>query len=384
MNEKDIAEIFNEIEMQIILSMMSSLSKHREEDFTQWQFLQLQELNIFIQDYKKKYPKIFKDVNKKIKEILKDEYKLGLKDSEKNILKNMLKTKDKPKKVLKTLKNVKGETINDKIETVLLSDKTFLNVDKKAVDKLINDSLKGIINGESAITKKLDDEYKKIIFKTQLNMQTGSMTLNQAIDTASREFLSNGLNCVEYKNGNKVNIQSYVEMSVRTSRKKAYLEGEGQARNDLGHYIVKVSQYGACSPTCLPWQGLVYIDDVYSNGKPQDMYPLLSTAISNGLFHPNCRHTLSNFYPEINHINLMDNTPQILQNYEDEQKQRYIERNIRKYKRLKAGSLTEEDKKKYKRKEDEWKTKLKNLQKTSNIRIDEWRLSNQEIKMIGG
>lgn len=384
MNEKDIAEIFGELELQIIASMMSSLAKHRDEDFTQWQFLQLKELNDFNKMYKKKYPEIYKDINRKIKEILKEEYKLGLKTNERIILWHILKSKDKPEKAIKKLSKVNGDTINKKIQTVLNQDKAFLNINDKAVNALINESMKGIVKGEKAILRKVDDEYRKIIFKSQVGMQTGSMTLNQAIDNAARDFLNNGLNVIEYKNGNKVNIQSYCEMAIRTSRKQAYLMGEGQARNDLGHYLVKVSQYGACSPTCLPWQGLAYIDDVYSNGKPDgSLYPLLSTAIQNGLFHPNCRHTLSNFFPEINHIDVMTNTPEILQNYEDEQKQRYIERNIRKYKRLKVGSLTEQDKLKYKKKEEEWRDKLKKLQKTSNIKIDEWRLSNQEIKMIG-
>lgn len=35
---------------------------------------------------------------------------------------------------------------------------------------------------------------------------------------------------------------------------------------------------------------------------PQSGYPLLSTAINGGLFHPNCRHTMSTFFEDVNEV----------------------------------------------------------------------------------
>lgn len=71
--------------------------------------------------------------------------------------------------------------------------------------------------------------------------------------------------------------------------------------NNKGIHTVKVSSYGACSKLCQPWQGRVYVDDVYSGGTAKEAeelhLPLLSTAIQGGLFHPNCRHHLSTYYP---------------------------------------------------------------------------------------
>ena len=43
------------------------------------------------------------------------------------------------------------------------------------------------------------------------------------------------------------------------------LLGEAQKCERMGIDTVLVSQYGACSDTCLPWQGLVYIDDVWQS-----------------------------------------------------------------------------------------------------------------------
>lgn len=52
-------------------------------------------------------------------------------------------------------------------------------------------------------------------------------------------------------------------MALRTAATKAYMQGEARKRDEMGIDTVLISQYGACSETCLPWQGRVYIDDVW-------------------------------------------------------------------------------------------------------------------------
>lgn len=117
---------------------------------------------------------------------------------------------------------------------------------------------------------------------------------------ASDDFLKRGINCVVYKNGRTVNIADYAKMSLRTSTTRATLYAGGAKRHDLGIHTVKMSSYGMCSPTCLPWQGRVYVDDVYSGGTAAEAsrlhLPLLSTAIEGGAFHPNCKHVLTTYY----------------------------------------------------------------------------------------
>ncbi len=92
------------------------------------------------------------------------------------------------------------------------------------------------------------------------------LTSKQAIDEATKDFLSSGINCVRYKNGRQVNIASYSEMAIRTANKRAMLVSEGDVRKTFGIHTVRISKHGACSETCLPWQGKVYMDDVWSGG----------------------------------------------------------------------------------------------------------------------
>ena len=65
-------------------------------------------------------------------------------------------------------------------------------------------------------------------------MAAGAKTLDQAIDMATKEFLDSGIDCIEYKNGRRVNIASYAEMALRTASQRAVLLGEGKKRDEWG------------------------------------------------------------------------------------------------------------------------------------------------------
>ena len=75
-----------------------------------------------------------------------------------------------------------------------------------------------------------NDQYRKIIFNAQVYANTGAGTYEKAVDMATKDMLSSGLNCVEYKNGMRHTLADYVEMAIRTASKRAYLQGEGEKR----------------------------------------------------------------------------------------------------------------------------------------------------------
>ncbi len=120
-------------------------------------------------------------------------------------------------------------------------------------------------------------------------------------------------------------------------------------------YIIIFSQkYTAV----LIWQGKVYIDDVFidfegkkgvswgvsSNG---NTYMLLSHAMKNGLFHPNCRHNARIYREGITRIPRPLDKDTVNKNYALEQQQHALEREVRKAKRLEEGTLGKEKKKEY-------------------------------------
>ena len=134
----------------------------------------------------------------------------------------------------------------------------------------------------------------------------------------------------------------------------------------MGYHLVVVSAHATACELCVPWQGLILIDDVYSGGSKEDGgYPLLSDAMARGLLHPNCRHNLSTYFPGITTLPKIPNSKQALRNADREQKQRYIERMIRRYKRLAEGAADLRDKEDYTNKVSEWQGKMREFLKSN-------------------
>lgn len=200
---------------------------------------------------------------------------------------------------------------------------------------------------QKAALRRMDDIYRQTIYRAEMNMAAGAKTLDQAIDMATKEFLNAGIDCIEYKNGRRVNIASYAEMALRTASHRATLLGEGKKREEWGIHTVVVSAHANTCPLCAPWQGKVLIDDVYCSGTVEEAeklgYPLLSTAMKAGLLHPNCRHTISTFFPGISKVPTVPDAEKAIDTYNAEQKQRELERKIRKCKRKAEGSCDPEN-----------------------------------------
>lgn len=204
-------------------------------------------------------------------------------------------------------------------------------------EKIVHD-LKKV---QVAVWRRMDDVYRQTVYKAEMNLAAGAKTLEQAIDMATKEFLQKGIDCIEYKDGKRVNIASYAEMALRTAAHRAKLLGEGKKRDEWGIHTVFVSAHANTCPLCAPWQGKILIDDVFSHGtKEKDDrlgYPLLSTAIKAGLLHPNCRHNIATYFPGITQLPKVPDTKKAVETYKAEQEQRELERQIKKWKRSAEG-----------------------------------------------
>jgi hypothetical protein len=219
-------------------------------------------------------------------------------------------------------------------------------------------------------------------------LQSGATSLNQAIDMATKDFLDKGVNSIVYKDGKRVNIASYAEMALRTASQRATFLGEGKKRDEWGMHLVVVSAHANTCKLCLPWQGKILIDDVFSHGtKEEGPYPLLSEAMKAGLLHPNCRHTLATYFPGITKLPKVPKEDVINANYKAEQQQRAIEREIRRWKRREAGSLDDKNVQLASEKVKELQGKLKqHLKDNPQLRRDYSRekpgpgISNKDVK----
>lgn len=333
----DITKIFQEIENQLISSMCRNLSRHIDEEqeananYSQWQTKQLQALERYRKENLKEFSKQFEDINNGLKKYLEMTYNNSKTATEYDIISNLDRNSD------------------------------AIGVNQEKLNALIKSVTDDFQKAEYSLLRRSNDLYRQTIYKAQIGLNTGSITLNQAVDMATKDFLSNGINSIRYKNGNLVNIASYSEMALRTAEKRATMYGDGEKRQEWDIDTVVVYGHNGACPLCSRWQNRVYIDDVYSNGKPNNKYPLLSVAIQGGLYHPNCKCPPPQTYIEGITDPPTQKTSQELekdiQNYNLEQVQRYNERQIRKYKRLEANSLDDTNKKRYSLKVKEWQSK---------------------------
>lgn len=342
----DISKAFEKIENELISSMIRNFKNHRvEEDknnfcWTQWQAEQLKSLEEYRKHNAKKFGKRFKTINSKVEEMIRTAKADGNASQEAEILEAVKDGFKVPKKPSEH------------------STAEFFKVNDRKLDALIKSTTDDLKRAETAVLRMSNDKYRKAIFNAQVAMNTGAVTYEKAVDMACKDMLNAGLNCVEYKNGARHTLSDYADMAVKTANKRAYLRGEGEKRAEWGVSLVVVnSRQGGC-PDCAKYIGKVFIDDVYSNGKKSDgNYPLLSTAIKNGLFHPRCKDSTSTYYPELDDLDAPlseDEIKELDRQRGIEEKQQYAQRQAERFDRRAEYSLDEDNKRIAQTRADEW------------------------------
>lgn len=366
MSDYNIKEAFERIENELIDSMMRNFSRHRAEEtkegynWTQWQAEQLKSLEEYRKHNAKKFGKRFKNINSKVEEMIRTAKADGNASQEAEILEAV---KDGFKAPKKPSEHSKAE---------------FFKVNDRKLDALIKSTTDDLKRAETAVLRMSNDKYRKAIFNAQVAMNTGAVTYEKAVDMACKDMLNAGLNCVEYKNGARHTLSDYADMAVKTANKRAYLRGEGEKRAEWGVSLVVVnSRQGGC-PDCAKYIGKVFIDDVYSNGKKSDgKYPLLSTAIKNGLFHPRCKDSTSTYYPELDDLDTPlseDEIKELDRQRGIEEKQQYAQRQAERFDRRAEYSLDKDNKRIAQTRADEWHDRANTLEekaKQFSLKTDE-------------
>lgn len=358
----DIARFFEEIEMRLISSLKRNLSRHKQEEkeegfeWSAWQAEKLRSVDRFRKENADIVGEYTDVIDNETRELMQEQFHEGERLAE------------------ETIKKALGTDASEKISAEPVSQ--FFGVDSNKVDSLIQDITTLEKNVETAALRMTDDVYRQTLHRTQLALSTGSMTLEQAIDISVKDFLDKGINCIVYKDGRRVNIADYVRMALRTTQTRAKLQGMSKRAREMGYDTVIVSQYSMCSDTCLPWQGRVYIEDMFVlwDGEIEERnggelwgkshycgkwFPLLSTAVHKGLFHPNCRHSITVWIEGVNIPPPELDDAEVRKRSELEQKQRALEREVRKAKRKVKGLSDPENIRKAK---DELKAAQKKLE----------------------
>lgn len=324
----------------IVFNMKRHKDWETKEGFqwSMWQVEQLKSLERYKQQNLKKYGKQFDRINGRIDRIIENARKAGGMEQEIEIL----------EAINKGFKPGKKPSASASAQ--------FFRLNTKKLETLIKATKDDFEKAEHAMLRKANDEYRKVIFNAQVYANTGAATYEKAVDMATKDFLSKGIDCVEYSNGAKHSISDYADMAIRTASKRAKLAGEGEKRAEWGISTVIMNKRGNPCPKCLPFCGKILIDDVWSGGSKEGVdpetkkkYPTMSYAIECGLYHPRCKDSHTTYFPGISSEPDDKYSNQEIEEISEkntvEQKRQIAKRNYEKYSRLAEHSLDEENQK---------------------------------------
>ena len=199
------------------------------------------------------------------------------------------------------------------------------------------------------------DSYQQIISTPAALNATGALTRRKATQDALNGFAARGIDGFTDKSGRTWHIDTYAEMATRTGAAHALrtaYEGELIAR---GEDLVIVTGNTYTCRLCAPWQDKVLsLTGMYPAGTHRlpsavgDGYVTvhvagtMEEARAAGLHHPNCTHSEGLYLPGATVIEPGTMGVRDAETYDASQKQRALEREIRKQKRLLVAAITGE------------------------------------------
>ncbi|MDQ0943278.1 phage minor capsid protein [Streptomyces sp. V1I1] len=210
------------------------------------------------------------------------------------------------------------------------------------------------------ITRAVLDVYRSIVTRASTSTLLGSLTRRQASQRALDQFAQRGVTGFVDSAGRSWELAAYAEMAVRSVTARAAIEGHIDALAEIRVGLVIVSDAPLECPLCRPWEGEILTLGSESGPRtiraehtiqPSGLFePTRTVAVhvagslvearAQGLFHPNCRHSLSAYLPGVTTRPPHHATPGTT--YEDTQRQREIERHIRAWKRRQSVAIDEQ------------------------------------------
>jgi hypothetical protein len=147
-------------------------------------------------------------------------------------------------------------------------------------------------------------------------------------------------------------MATYAEMTVRTAAGSAALDGYLDTIRPVPEALVQVSASAIECPKCEPWEGqILSLADISGarelvlpgpggRGHEITVAGSVSEARAAGLCHPNCRHTLTTYLPGVTRPPVRPDAGGAT--YADTQRQRYLERQARRWTRVAAAAPSED------------------------------------------
>ncbi|MFF8095694.1 phage minor capsid protein [Streptomyces sp. NPDC016675] len=220
----------------------------------------------------------------------------------------------------------------------------------QSVDRLAQHAVDVVTDRHRSILRTIVDRFRSVVAQVTATPLLGTGTRRQATQDAMRKWADEGITSFVDRSGRRWSLPAYAEMAVRTSVGRAATEAHMHTLANAGVDLVIVSDAPRECPLCRRWERKVLtiggpagartveVEHGIDDGRMVRVRVAgsLDEARAAGLQHPNCRHSVSAYTPGITRLDEARSDPD---GYEAGQRQREIERTIRKWKRREAASV---------------------------------------------
>ncbi|MBD5787116.1 capsid protein [Cellulosimicrobium terreum] len=218
----------------------------------------------------------------------------------------------------------------------------------RAVEAIAAETVARVGPWRPRILRAAQDVYQRTVAEASATVLLGSQARRDAAQQALDRLTERGVGTFRDRSGRRWALESYVEMAVRTGAGGAAIDGHTTQLVASGVDLVVVSDAPRECPLCRPWEGkvlsigggLVGTVEVPSAVSDRPVSVRVAGTVAQaraaGFQHPNCRHSLSAYLPGATRVQAATSERA---GYEDQQRQRAIERGIRKWKLREAVSL---------------------------------------------
>lgn len=263
-----------------------------------------------------------------------------LNNTQKDIIDKLSKASGKTKaEIIKLLKEAGVKSLKDDVAKPTKVTQNLLNTGlRRTLGTFDNLTRTTAINGTKQISEALDRAYMQV--------STGAFSQEAAVKTAIKSLCENGIETYRYPKHTDY-IDVVVRRAVRTGINQTAAAISLNNAEQLNTDLVEVTAHSGARPTHAEWQG-----KVFSISGDSEEYEKLSEATGygtvTGLCGANCRHTFHPFFEGDERMYSDDELKEMdapkyeyngekLTEYEATQRQRYIERKIRRWKRENAA-----------------------------------------------
>ncbi|GAA2456996.1 phage minor capsid protein [Streptomyces macrosporus] len=241
-----------------------------------------------------------------------------------------------------------------------------------AVDRLAAAAVQETSSVHQRILRVSVDAYRDVITRASAAPLTGANTRRQAAQRALDKFAARGITGFIDARGRAWDMVTYAEMATRSAVGRAAVQAHTDRLGAAGIDLVRVSRAPEECPLCRPWEGKVLTRDGAGGARTvqvrhaTDDTRMLTVRVSGslpeartaGLLHPNCRHSVSAYFPGLSRA--LEPVEQ-RGTYEQSQQQRYLERQVRAWKRKAAAALDEPARKRANAKVREYQARIRAL-----------------------